>query len=155
LDITYLYQRWGLYSSRQTFSVVTHLSNTQPPSDEKNSKLKALFWMVITGNSVLIIVHSLIYCLYHFDMYNPWIYNCEENMLIIKEEVFKNINPLMISLFVGATVPVLLSRCLPSQRWLYICKLRPCIPNFKLNIWVGFQVGTSFSRFPFLFKTEP
>jgi len=86
------------------------------PSDEKNSKLKALFWMVITGNSVLIIVHSLIYCLYHFDMYNPWIYNCEENMLIIKEEVFKNINPLMISLFVGATVPVLLSRCLPSQR---------------------------------------
>jgi len=31
---------------------------------------------------------------------------------------------------------------------LMILTVRPCIPNFKPNIRVGFQVGTSFSRFP-------
>ena len=90
------------------------------PSDEKiksehNPRLKTLFWMVLTGNSMFLILHSLIYCLYHFDVFNPWIYNCELNVLIIKEQVYKNINPLMITLFVGATVPVLLSYCLPSK----------------------------------------
>ncbi len=73
------------------------------PSDERDSKLKlkSLFWMVLSGNSMLLIYHSVIFCLYYFDVYNPWIYNCEENVLIIKEESFKNINPLMIALFVA------------------------------------------------------
>jgi len=27
-------------------------------------------------------------------------------------------------------------------------RLRPCIPNLNLNVWVGIRVGTSFLRFP-------
>jgi len=46
---------------------------------------------------------------------------------------------------------VLLGFHIPWFIFVYI--LRPCILNFKLNIWVSFRVVTSFSQFPkFNFK---
>lgn len=79
-------------------------------------EMKILFWMVLIGNSMFLLAHGCIYCLYHFNVYNPWGNNLNNNLLV-KEEWFKNINPLVIALFVSATLPISITYLFHPKRY--------------------------------------
>jgi hypothetical protein len=87
------------------------------PSYKVSSRLlmKILFWMVLTGNPMLLVFHGTVYCLYHFNVYNPWS-NGHYKELWIQEEMYQNINPVLAALFFAATLPILLSHFLRVQR---------------------------------------
>ena len=86
------------------------------PSSKLDSKfsMKLLFWMVLKGNSMLLLFYITLFCLYNFNLYNPWTrYN---NRLLIAEEVFGNCIAMVIALFVAATLPICLANCIHFKR---------------------------------------
>jgi len=90
------------------------------PSQEIDSKvsMKILLWMVLVGNSMLLLLHIIIYCLYYFNAYNPW--NSSHSIkLLVPEDVYKSISPLVLTLFIAATLPLLLSHLLSFQRYFF------------------------------------
>ncbi len=90
------------------------------PSFETDSKIskKILFWMVLAGNSALLLSHACLYCLFHFNIYNPWCKN-DAIKLLIPMEKFQSINPLTATLYTGATLPILFFYFVPNHR--YVC----------------------------------
>jgi len=88
------------------------------PSLKINSKisLKILFWMVFAGNSVLLMFHTCLYSLFYFKIYNPWC-NADDIKLLIPMEKYQNINPLVGTLFVASTLPIILIYLVQSQRY--------------------------------------
>jgi hypothetical protein len=87
------------------------------PSHEIDSKVqkKTMFWMVLVGNSSLLLFHFTIYCIYFFKVYSPWSYS-NSTKLLVPEDLYRNINPLVIALFLAASIPVLLANCVRIQR---------------------------------------
>ncbi len=86
------------------------------PSYEISSDIlmKILFWMVFVGNSELMFFHIIIYCLYYFNIYNPW--NSHNNTLLIQQAVFQKINPLVVATFISSTLPIMITHCLQIKR---------------------------------------
>jgi hypothetical protein len=91
------------------------------PSHEAESKISSriFFWMVLTGNSVLLAFNSVLFCLYYYGIYNPWI-KSGSTRILIQEEVYRNIYQLVLTLFVAATLPIVLSHFLPCKRYFFI-----------------------------------
>ncbi len=87
------------------------------PSYETDSEIlmKILFLMTVMGNSMLFIFHVSVYCLYNNNVYNPWS-SGHTSKLLIEEEIFKSINPLIIALYISATLPTFLCYVLQCQR---------------------------------------
>jgi hypothetical protein len=85
-----------------------------------NEDMKILFWMVLIGNLMFLVFFTCIYCLYYFNVYNPWGSN-QTNNLLIMEELFKNVSPLVIASFVAATLPIFITYLLPLKR--YLCRI--------------------------------
>jgi hypothetical protein len=76
--------------------------------------LKIFFWMIVTGNSFLLLIHGTLYTLYHFDIYNPW---CREDLseLLMPEELFQNVHFFFMALFAAATLPTTIGFCLQKK----------------------------------------
>jgi hypothetical protein len=75
--------------------------------------LKIFFWMIVTGNSFLLLIHGCLFTLYHYDIYNPW---CREdlNKLLMPEELFQNGYWFFLALFASATLPAFVAFCLQN-----------------------------------------
>ena len=80
------------------------------PSYEIDSKaqMKIMLFMVVVGNSTLLLFHVFLYYLYFFQVYSPWS-NSHSNTLLLPEDVYKNINLLVTALFLAASIPILLT----------------------------------------------
>jgi len=76
----------------------------------------------MTGNVCLFIGYIIIYFLYYFGSYNPWLEN-KDSMILLPEDAFRNSVLFMIALFGAATLPpiicYLLSRYDKSNNNIY------------------------------------
>jgi hypothetical protein len=85
-----------------------------PSSEVEDSfSLKIFFWMIVTGNSFLLLVHGCLFAIYHYDIYNPW---CREDLskLMMPEELFQNVHWFFLALFAAATLPTFVAFCLQN-----------------------------------------
>ena len=91
------------------------------PSNKINDKvqIKILVWMVTVENTMMLFFHIILVCLCHFNVYNPWS-NSHDHKLLIEEETFENSCVLVTTLFVAATLPILLSHFLQFKRYFFI-----------------------------------
>ena len=102
--------------SHSLLSVIFPFSKLPSYQTSSDILMKNLFWMVFVGNSGLVVFHIIIYCLYYFNLYNPWKSKC--NPLLLQEVVFQNINPLVVLIFISATLPSIITHCLQVKRYL-------------------------------------
>ena len=86
------------------------------PSDfDSKVLMKILFWMITIGNSLLLLFHVSVYCLYYFNVYNPWS-SGHSSKLLVHEDMFRSTNPLVVALFFAATLPTFFCYILQCQR---------------------------------------
>jgi hypothetical protein len=79
-----------------------------PTSNFKNTNnsLKLLVWLVLIGNLTLFGVLTVLFLLYHNDVYNPWC-NQVPTKLQLPESLMNNLHYLVMSILSFATLPVM------------------------------------------------
>ncbi len=83
--------------------------------NESKKGMKILFYMITIGNTTLLIFHVSVYYLYRHNVYNPWS-SGHTNKLLVHEDMFKDILPSIITLYVAATLPTVLCYIFQRQR---------------------------------------
>ena len=109
--------------SHSLLSIIFPVHKMPSSTVDPKISMKILFWMVLAGNSALLLSHACVYGLFHFNVYNPW---CSDNAikLLIPMDKFQSINPLVATLYFGATLPILVVYFAPSYRYLCYFKLK-------------------------------
>ena len=75
--------------------------------------MRVFFWLLVSGNVMLMASISIIFSLYWTDLLNPW---CSSDQLLVPEEMSTHIFFLAASLFAAATLPVILINSIESKR---------------------------------------
>jgi len=102
--------------SHSLLSIIFPLHKMPSSGIDSKISMKILFWMILLGNSALLLCHLCLFGLFHSNIYNPW---CSDDVtqLLIPMEKFQSINPLVATLYSGATLPILLIYFGPRHRY--------------------------------------
>jgi len=95
-------------------SLIFPISKLPSNKIDSEASKKVTFWMTFLGNSIIFFIYITLFCLYKFELYNPWKrYN---NKIMLNEEVFRKSIPVVMALFVASTFPIFLIHFLQFHR---------------------------------------
>jgi hypothetical protein len=89
-----------------------------PSSDiDNNFSLKLLLYLVLAGNTYLLVALGILAALYHFEIYNPWC-SAVWHKLLIPEKVMNNFLYCAIVSFASATSPITIGFLMRNLRYI-------------------------------------